>query len=320
MFQNTKLTFPETIKLLLTLFNLFSILIKQYLYLITITLFFCLFLFIWFKYIEKKIIGLYPSNFPNKINRGNADETKPTLVCFGDSITHGNVSYNWVKYLRQKLPYLNIYNAGMNADLSHTLLLRMDDIILCRPDFITILIGTNDVNATLSEKNLQRYISRGKIMPKEEANLKSYLDNYENIISRLKSTTSAQIALVTLPLISEDLLFEGNYITQLYNNEIKTLSEKHQIELLDFRQKQLELLPKKSYNNFWSYKKSRIMMNCSIFIRYTFHVSWNFNSKMFSNYTSPDNIHLNETSGNLLLSLVLEWVSKKQAKSSLELG
>jgi lysophospholipase L1-like esterase len=276
-------------------------------------------LFFWNWFIKIFIIAKLPKNYPNEVNRKLADGKKQTLVCFGDSNTHGNVSFNWVDHLSIRLQHLNVFNAGVNADLTYTLLNRIDDVIACKPDFITILIGTNDANASLADKNLQSYLSRGKILPEEKVSQKTFIKTYENIIIQLKTRTTAQIALISLPLLSEGLSFRGNTITQTYSEEIVALSKKHRIDFIDFRQSQLGLLPKNNSNKFWSYSKSKQMLLLSIFLRYTFCMSWNSISKLFSNASSPDNIHLNETSGSLLLNLVYEWIIKKKVQELHEL-
>ena len=42
-------------------------------------------------------------------------------------------------------------NAGINSHLAYNLFIRLDKVIKCSPAKITILIGTNDVNSSLSE-------------------------------------------------------------------------------------------------------------------------------------------------------------------------
>ena len=287
---------------------------------IQLTFLLAILFFFWFVYINKFILAKLPKNYPNETNRKLADKKKKTLVCFGDSNTHGNVSYNWVDQLRTRFGNLNVFNAGINADLTFTLLNRIDEVIQCQPDFITILIGTNDANAFLSEKNLIRYISKGKVLPEEKINQESFRINYEIIITELKTKTKAQIALISLPLLGEDTSFRGNDITQIYSEEIKTLSTIHNIDFLDFREEQIALIPKNNSNKNWSFSKSRVMLLFSVLLHYTLQMSWDFISKLFYNTTSPDNIHLNETSGGRLLNLVYDWVLKKQAQELHELA
>ena len=82
-----------------------------------------------------------------------------TVVCFGASLTAGTVSFNYLDLLaaRPSLAGFRFINHGVNGDLAWNGLERLDRVIAERPDFVTILIGTNDVNATMGERNLLRY-------------------------------------------------------------------------------------------------------------------------------------------------------------------
>jgi len=278
---------------------------------LTICLFIAIF-FIWNTYLLRVIIVRLPFNYPNPENRQKKAASKQSLVCFGDSNTHGNVSYDWVGKVRNELLKMTVFNAGINADLTFSLLRRIDEIILIQPDFITILIRTNDVNAVLSEKNLKRYIERNKIQNDESPSEELFVKNYSNILTQLKNKTNAHIALVSIPLLSEDLSARSNKICHKYSEHIETLSKQFEIDLLDLRKGQIELVTNNYPNQFWSISKSRIMINISMFLHYTFGLSWTSIGNIFGNQTSPDNIHLNEKTGNILSELVLNWINKKE--------
>ncbi|HEY0256766.1 MAG TPA: GDSL-type esterase/lipase family protein, partial [Candidatus Methylacidiphilales bacterium] len=84
-----------------------------------------------------------------------------TVVCFGASLTAGTVSFDYVELLRARpsLAGFRFINHGVNGDLAWNGLQRLDKVVAERPDIVTILIGTNDVNATLSERNRLRYVT-----------------------------------------------------------------------------------------------------------------------------------------------------------------
>jgi lysophospholipase L1-like esterase len=81
-----------------------------------------------------------------------------TVVCFGASLTAGTVSADYVAMLRARpaLAGFRFENHGSNGDLAWNGLQRLHRVIGEAPDFVTILIGTNDANATLSERNRLR--------------------------------------------------------------------------------------------------------------------------------------------------------------------
>ena len=81
-----------------------------------------------------------------------------TVVCFGASLTAGRVSFDYVELLnaRPSLSGYRFVNHGVDGDLAWNGLQRLDKVIAGQPDAVSILIGTNDVNATMSERNLLR--------------------------------------------------------------------------------------------------------------------------------------------------------------------
>src|SRR6218665_1058966 len=110
---------------------------------------FLIWLVFFFYWLWQKITTHKPESYPTQQNRQKINTSKKTLVCFGDSNTHGNVSYNWVSDLGRIFHDLQVLNAGVNSDLTYSLLQRIDDVIACQPDFITVLAGTNDVSSTM---------------------------------------------------------------------------------------------------------------------------------------------------------------------------
>jgi lysophospholipase L1-like esterase len=102
-----------------------------------------------------------PENRPQAFLNTKFAANQKVVVCVGDSLTHGRVSYNYVDDLDGRFPddYLFV-NAGINSELAYNVLQRLDNIIALKPDYITILIGSNDVLGTLGEQSAQRYVKK----------------------------------------------------------------------------------------------------------------------------------------------------------------
>ncbi|NUR90810.1 MAG: SGNH/GDSL hydrolase family protein, partial [Nonomuraea sp.] len=125
------------------------------------------------------------------------------LICLGDSITRGQVSVDYVAMLRDRLPGTDVINAGVNHEPSSKLLDRLDDVIARDPDVVTVLIGTNDANATLSEPRARALRKRWKL--RETPTAAGYAANLAAVAKRLQDETMARVALLSPPVIGEDL-------------------------------------------------------------------------------------------------------------------
>jgi lysophospholipase L1-like esterase len=207
--------------------------------------------------------GLYqaqkkPDNSPARFLGGKSTKAEnKIIVCIGDSITHGRVSYNYVDLLSQKLSAQGyvLVNAGINSELAYNVLQRLDEIIRCEPDFITILIGTNDANASLSKENGLRAMKNMKLptMPTAEW----FQENLIKICSQLKSRTRAKIALLSLPPIGEDPQNIAYKRTTRYSTIIKEVAAKERVTYLPLHEKITDYLqkqnhqPKLSYDTKW---------------------------------------------------------------------
>jgi len=181
------------------------------------------------------------------LEQKDAYADKTVVVCVGDSITHGSVCFNYVDYLSKKLgPKGFVFvNAGINSHLAYNVVQRLDEIIACKPDYVTVLIGTNDVNATLMEKNTRRYIKEMNLPRKPD--LAWFRDNLEQICTRLKAETNARIALLSLPPIGEELDHEANKLTALYSTTIKEIAKEQGLGYLPLNETMNAYL--KQHNN-----------------------------------------------------------------------
>ena len=130
-----------------------------------------------------------PQNSPGDFLNAKPAKKGKVTVCIGNSITHGSVSFNYVDILSSRLGKKGFIfiNAGINSELAYNVLERIDSVIKCKPDFITIMIGTNDANATMNRKNSERAI-KNMGLP-EKPTLEWYSENLIKICRELKDKT-----------------------------------------------------------------------------------------------------------------------------------
>lgn len=118
-------------------------------------------------------------------------------IALGDSLTYGfgasnykgTFSYILSQKLLKKYKKVEVINLAVcGASVDNLLHKQLPQAIKQKPDFITVLIGTNDVHSF--------------------ANIKKFKDSLENIISQLKKSTDAQILIINIPyLISAYMTF-----------------------------------------------------------------------------------------------------------------
>ncbi len=131
------------------------------------------------------------------------------MVCLGASIIHGRMSFNVVDLLAERLGSgYQLVNAGVNGDLAHNARLRLPEVIACQPDAAVVLVGTNDVIASLSPRSERRY-RRMKKLP-ERPTKAWYRDNLLGIVTALRRETPARVAVCSLPVLGEALDAEPN--------------------------------------------------------------------------------------------------------------
>lgn len=262
-----------------------------------------------YAWLYRKVSKHIPENYPNAQNRQQIDSSKKVLVCFGDSNTHGNVSYNWVNDLSSQMSDYQVFNAGINSDLTYTLLRRIDEVIACKPDFITILIGTNDVNSTMGKIMEKRYQDLSRVSKDISPNFEGFKKNYIEIIRQLKAKTQARIAVMSLPVMGEDLAHEANLKADKYSDFIKQLATDHQLIYLPVREKQKEFLQKNPQPLKNKFEETYKLLNFSVIGYYLLGKSWDEISAKHGFQLTPDNLHQNSIAGGMIRDLVIQTIA-----------
>ena len=254
--------------------------------------------------LRDKVTKHVPDTFPTPENQKKLRADKPVFVCFGDSNTHGNVSYNWVADLQNQYTDYQIINAGRNSDLTFSLLRRIDDVIACKPNGINVLIGTNDINATLAASSLKRYQKTGRVQAGEIPSIISFQRNYEEIVARLTSETNAKISVMSLPLMGEDIESEENNTVSAYNGIIKEIAKKNDLVYLPLFEQQRAFLQQNPSKTRYKFRSYFYLLNLSVVKHFWFGKSWEEISKSHGTQLSPDFLHQNSISGKMIAELV----------------
>jgi lysophospholipase L1-like esterase len=236
-----------------------------------------------------------------------------TVVCFGASLTEGTVSADYVAMLRARpeLAGFRFVNHGVNGDLAWNGLQRLDKVVAEQPDFVSILIGTNDVNATLSERNRVHYLTFYHL-PVPEPTLAWYEENLRQIVTRLRRETSARLALLSLSVIGEDLAHVANRRVEAYNEAIRRVAQENGVVYLPLYERIVAYLREHepdcaSLPPRLAYRDGLINLGNALALHAT-GVSWDEVSRRNGLLISTDGLHLNETGAGLVAGLIAGWL------------
>jgi lysophospholipase L1-like esterase len=261
-------------------------------------------LVVWYKQYEKAFYNK-PDTYPNATKLNG----KPVFVAFGDSLTQGNMSANWVAKLANARPNLQVFNAGMNADLTYTLLNRIDDLLACQPQYISLWVGCNDVNATMAPARMQRYYALGKIT--QDADHEGFVKNYRELIEVLIANTTAKIAIVSIAPITEDWQHPANQKGDIYNETVKQLAAEYNLDYIPFRETLRNNMPQ-SNGQLSDYELGFPVIRRSCLKHYFLGKSWNEIATERKCMYLTDNIHLNDTAADIVLQQMLSFLDKNR--------
>jgi lysophospholipase L1-like esterase len=235
-----------------------------------------------------------------------------TVVCFGASLTAGTVSFNYLDLLgvQPSLADFKFINQGVNGDLAWNGLQRLHRVIAENPDFVTVLIGTNDVNATLSERNLLRYQTFNHLpVP---PTLEWYEQNLRTIITRLKTETRARLALLSLAVIGEDPEHEGFKRVFLYNEVVRRIAREEGIAYLPLHERMVAYLREHEADRAQlpprvEYRDGLINVANATALHAT-GLSWDEVSRRNGLLVTTDCLHLNSLGAGMIADLIEPWL------------
>jgi lysophospholipase L1-like esterase len=141
-----------------------------------------------------------------------------TVACLGSSTTAAKGTYNWIDELakRPQNRRFRFVNFGAGGDLSVNLARRLDPVLRIAPDRVIVLIGTNDILASVFP-NFRRFTRFWKGLSQEPSPA-HFKGNLEFITHRLQQKTCATIALCSVAPLGEAL--RSNDAVQSRLNEL----------------------------------------------------------------------------------------------------
>jgi lysophospholipase L1-like esterase len=235
-----------------------------------------------------------------------------TVACFGASLTAGTVSFNYLDLLeaRPALAGFRFVNHGVNGDLAWSGLQRLDPLIGEQPDAVPVLLGTNDVNATLSERNLRHYQEFYRIPA--VPTLEWYEENMRAIVARLQNETEARIALISLAVIGEDLEHEANLRVARYNAVQHRIATETGVAYLPLFERMVDYLHEHEADRAalpprLVYRDGLVNIANATAL-HAAGMSWDEISRRNGLLLTTDCLHLNSVGAGLVADLVEAWL------------
>ena len=251
-----------------------------------------------------------PSSYPTAkylAELGRSRPTAPRLVCLGASITQGDIGASYVSLLERRLAGSGwaVLNAGINGDLAVNILARLGDVIAAQPTVVTLQIGTNDINASMSPQNYQNYVRMGKIT--QPPTFADYQANVTEIVRRLRTETQARVAVLSIPLITEDLDHEVNQRGDRYSAHLQEVASELNVGYLALRERQKAYLTTTAKKGGQPYENTG-RLGMSAIVWSLLGLSWDKIAERYGNRLTIDNIHSNSISAQMIADLIEGFV------------
>lgn len=240
------------------------------------------------------------------------------VVCLGDSLTRGQVSVDFVKMLGARAigQHVRVTNAGVNGDLAYNVLQRLDLVVALQPDVVSVLVGTNDANASLSEKNV-RMMTRMKKLPRRPT-IEWYHDNLAAIVGRLMRETSAEIALMSLPVLGEELGSASVRRAADYSAVVKDVAGKHNVGYLGLYERQIAYLTAGGFTPGIRFRDGRVLSATAAIQHFVLRRSLDSISRGRGLQLTTDLIHQNTRGATMIADLIEDFLKQGVSTNPLD--
>lgn len=235
------------------------------------------------------------------------------LLCLGDSITKGIFSSNYLNLAQEMLQGtdIKIINGGVNGDLSYTLNQRLESALEGAPDYITLLIGTNDILISSFDK-IRNMAVKGKKLKKGYVSTKeAYIREVAMILSQIKKKSQIKVALFSIPILGEEINSLVNQRIFDYNEGLRHLAAQEDIVYLDLYTMQRNYLEKSPQIpgiivNEDIYNQIYLAFMKHFFLRW----SWDKISNRNKMQLTIEGVHLNSVSAEMAARLIYDFINK----------
>ncbi|MEW1723892.1 GDSL-type esterase/lipase family protein [Streptomyces sp. NPDC093109] len=235
------------------------------------------------------------------------------VACLGDSLTRAQFSVDYLDLLERRRPPGDVRLArfGVNGDFAHNLSRRLDAVVADSPDVITVLIGTNDARANLVGYPVERAMKR-KLLP-ERPSAGWFQQCLGAVVERLRTETDATIALLSLPVLGQQLDGAAARASQAYSRMIAEVATTNKATYLPLHERQTEELRQADPPPI-PYRDPTPAASVSVLVRHAvLRRSLDTISRRRGLVLTTDHIHQNSRGAALVAEVIDTWLPTRSA-------
>ena len=226
------------------------------------------------------------------------------VACLGDSITRAQVSVDYLEPLARRLgtgaPVLSRF--GVNGDFAYNLLQRLDPVIASSPDVITVLIGTNDARASLAGYPVEWAMKRKQLpTPPSPA---WYQECLVAVVERLRAETDAEIGLLSLPVLGQDLTGPAAEASEADSRMIAAVAEARELAYLPLHERQVEQIRRAGARPIPYREAPHPAFNSTVLQRFVLRRSLDAISRRRDLLLTTDHIHQNSRGADIIAEVI----------------
>lgn len=231
------------------------------------------------------------------------------IICVGDSLTRAQVSTDYVAMLRTRLPQATVVNAGVNYEPSSVLAARIGPLADANPDLITVLTGTNDLRALLSDEDRAALRTRWKLTADPTA--ARYRANLTSIVQTIRARSGARVALLSPPVIGEEPGSPPLRLAGEFAEIVGKVAADQDVAYLPLYEQMTELLERSGRHPGTSFRPGRRLSSTAAMQHFLLRRSLDAISRSRGLQLTTDTVHLNTRGATLIADLIERYLTSR---------
>lgn len=231
---------------------------------------------------------------------------RPVVAVLGASIVRGRASVDFVRMLRKQHLDLAFVNGGVNGRVAWEMLRDMSRVLACDPAYAIILVGTNDVQATLTPE-WREATRRSKGLP-QEPSAEWFGQCLRQAVEQLREA-GTHVAVCSLPPLGQDLASPANDAVRDFNAIIGQVAEDTGAVYLPVHERMAQVIVSSGREQGPAYTGSWRPGLESLVEHYMLGRSYDHIAQSAGFLLSPDGVHLDTAGARIVANLAGEFLA-----------